>query len=105
MRDDVMFRPVTPDNWTDFERLFEGKGGPKNCWCMVWRAVPKGAASERPAAAKKREMKRRVASGEPVGLLGYVDGAPVAWCSIAPRTAYRASMSDDMPGDDKQNIW
>jgi GNAT superfamily N-acetyltransferase len=61
--------------------------------------------AERPAAAKKLEMKRRVSSAEPVGLLGYLDSEPVAWCSIAPRDTYRASMSNVMPGDEKQRIW
>ena len=25
----------------------------------------------------------------PIGILGYRDGAPIAWCSIAPRDTYR----------------
>jgi len=34
-------------------------------------------------------MERRVVAGVPIGLLGYLDGEPVAWCSIAPRETYR----------------
>jgi len=60
---------------------------------------------ERPAVAKKREMKKRILSGAPVGLLGYIGSEPVAWCSVAPRTTYRASMSDVMPGDQDHGIW
>jgi GNAT superfamily N-acetyltransferase len=105
MSHELTFRPVTPENWSDFERLFESRGGPKSCWCTVWRTVESGTASERPAAAKKREMQRRISEGEPVGLLGYAGTEPVAWCSIAPRATYRATMSDPMPGDETQDVW
>jgi len=105
VNDKVEFRPVTPENWHDFEKLFESRGGPKSCWCTVWRTVEASSTAERPVAAKKREMKRRISSGEPVGLLGYVDSEPVAWCSIAPRDTYRASMSDVMEGDETRNAW
>jgi hypothetical protein len=31
------FFEVDQNRWSDFEKLFESRGGPKNCWCMVWR--------------------------------------------------------------------
>jgi GNAT superfamily N-acetyltransferase len=102
---ELVIRPVTSENWADFEKLFESRGGPKSCWCTVWRTVQDGQDSERPATAKKREMERRISEGEPVGLLGYVGAEPVAWCSIAPRDTYRATLSDPMPGDEKHTIW
>jgi GNAT superfamily N-acetyltransferase len=104
---EVIFRPVTAASWDDFEKLFEGRGGPKSCWCTVWRTVA-APASGRPAAQsaiKKREIKRRISSGEPVGLLGFAGAEPIAWCSIAPRDTYRASMYDPLPGDEKHRIW
>jgi len=103
--DKIKFWPVTAENWHDFEKLFESRGGPKSCWCTVWRTVAPLPTAERPAIAKKREMKRRISSAEPVGLLGYVDSEPVAWCSIAPRDTYRAAMSEARPGDETLNIW
>jgi hypothetical protein len=39
----LTFRAVGRDSWRDLERLFESRGGPKSCWCMVWRATPKEA--------------------------------------------------------------
>jgi len=36
------FHEVDAARWRDFERLFESRGGPESCWCMVWRAqVPR----------------------------------------------------------------
>lgn len=105
MSDEIVFRPVTPDLWGDFERLFESRGGPKSCWCMVWRTMEGLSQTEQHGPTKKIEMKKRISSGEPVGLLGYHGSDPVAWCSIAPRDTYRESMSDIMHGDENHKIW
>ena len=35
--DDLTFKAVDQHNWKDLEKLFESRGGPHNCWCMVWR--------------------------------------------------------------------
>lgn len=105
MSHELKFRPVNPESWDDFERLFESRGGPKSCWCTVWRTVQARPDGDRSALAKKLEMQGRISSGEPVGLLGYLGSDPVAWCSIAPRATYHAAMSDQMPGDEMHNIW
>ena len=85
---DLTFREVDRATWPDMQRLFESRGGPKYCWCMVWRANAE-EARRTDGASRKVAMVRRVDAGTPVGLLGYLDGEPVAWCSIAPRETYR----------------
>ena len=84
----MIIKPVTQENWTDFEALFQSKGAPSYCWCAAWRMSGKelGAAD---SAIKKEFMRRRICSGIPVGLLAYSEGTPVAWCSVAPRETYR----------------
>jgi GNAT superfamily N-acetyltransferase len=82
----LTFREVDQDRWPDFARLFESRGGPSYCWCMAWRPKPADGPSRRAA------MHGHVKAGTPVGLLGYLDEAPVAWCSIAPRETYRAGL-------------
>jgi GNAT superfamily N-acetyltransferase len=79
-------RPVTEAAWPDFEALFEGKGAPKYCWCMAWRAMENRSGA--PPAARKAALHGRVRRGEPIGIVGYVGGEPVAWCSVAPRETY-----------------
>ena len=54
---------------------------------MVWRAMPGSRRGD--AGAKKEALTQRVQSGAPVGILGYRDGKPAAWCSVAPRPTYR----------------
>jgi len=86
--DDIVFREVDCATWPDFAGLFESRGGPKSCWCMVWRAT--AAEAKRPGGATRRAaMKARVDAGVPIGILGYCRGAAMAWCSIAPRPTYR----------------
>ena len=90
---DWTFRAVTPETWPDMDALFSGRGGPKNCWCMVWRQDVAGAAAVPGAAARKAAMQGLVQAGRQVGILGYDAGIPVAWCSIAPRGMFGAGVS------------
>lgn len=93
----LVFHAVDQARWPDLERLFESRGGPKSCWCMVWRATPAEARTPQ-GAARKRALALRVQDGTPIGLLGYLGDEPVAWCSIAPKSTYRRL---DGPGGDR----
>lgn len=76
--------PLSPDRWDDFVMLFGPQGACYGCWCTAFRLSPK-ARRERGGDGKKAFMRERVAAGPPPGLLGYVDGRPVAWMQIGPR--------------------
>ncbi len=98
----LSFHEVTPDRWPDFERLFTARGGPKHCWCTVFRGVPK---ERQTPVAKRAFMQGRVSRSEPIGILGYLEGEPIAWCSIAPRSTF--SRLGDLPNDDvpAEDVW
>lgn len=106
MTPQLRFREVTPETWPDLERLFEGRGGPKYCWCMVWRDMPAEDRRSGGGPARKRSLESAVKSGMPVGIVGYMDGEPVAWCSIAPRPTYRKGLGGvDVEGQDPGAVW
>ena len=86
----LTFRPVTKARWADFDRLFSAPGGPKHCWCMVWRRTPEELREHPSGRTRKPLIKGRVDHGQTIGILGYRDDEPVAWVSIAPRDTYRA---------------
>jgi GNAT superfamily N-acetyltransferase len=66
---------------------------------MVWRATPE-ERKRTDGASRKAFMKKRIDGGTPVGILGYQDERPVAWCSIAPKTTYRnLTGAGSPPGD------
>lgn len=98
----LSFREVDRRAWKDLERLFEARGGPKNCWCMVWRATS-AEAKRTDGKSRKAALKRRVAAGTPTGIVGYLGEEPAAWCSIAPRGTYRrlGGIEDDV----EENVW
>jgi Sortase and related acyltransferases len=94
-------RVVDTETWKDFERLFETKGSPKYCWCMAWRADSKDPKSGS-GSGRKSLIKNMIDDGTPVGLLGYLDDEPVAWCSIAPFDTFRGLRKTDEAMD---RVW
>jgi len=79
---------VDAGRWGDLARLFEARGGPKHCWCSVWRDW-RGAPGTTDRERKRATLEGQVRTGVPVGLIGYVEGEPAAWCSVAPRESFR----------------
>jgi GNAT superfamily N-acetyltransferase len=73
--------------WDDLVQLFGPSGAYSGCWCM-WFRIPGGEFSRNGNAGNRAALKSLVEAGEPVGLLGYADGQPVGWCTVAPRPAY-----------------
>jgi len=97
-------RLVTLETWPDLERLFGLPGGSivRGCWCMHYRLT----GPRPPDAEPKREMHELVASGVVPGLIGYLDGAPVAWISLGPRPEYlRLRRSSVMKPADDAPVW
>jgi GNAT superfamily N-acetyltransferase len=113
----IEVRPVTPERWADLVDLFE-RPGPRGgrqvssgCWCMFWRLEGKrfdefwGRGDER-GEGNKRAMRRLVRAGSEPGLMAYIDGRPVGWCSVGPREAYpRLDRSRSIGRVDDQPVW
>ncbi|MBM3517300.1 MAG: hypothetical protein FJX56_05325 [Alphaproteobacteria bacterium] len=59
--DRLAFHAVDAAGWPDLERLLEGRGGPKTCWCMTWRTMPaaRGPRPARTAAADDAPPSRK----------------------------------------------
>jgi GNAT superfamily N-acetyltransferase len=90
----ITTKPVDKSNWADFEMLFESKGAPGYCWCMVWR-MTKDELKQNNPVCRKEFIRQRVFSGIPVGLLAYVNEQPIAWCSVAPRDTHERLGGDE----------
>ena len=99
--DRLEFREVDAGLWADLEGFFKARGGPKHCWCMVWR--PMTSEDRRSGAAAKESYLRRLAhDGVPIELLAYLDDEPVAWCSIGPKSTFERLGG---PTDDECGTW
>jgi GNAT superfamily N-acetyltransferase len=101
---DLRFHEVTSETWGDLEKLFQARGGPSWCWCMVWRDLPPGS-SRSEKKARKPALRSRVDEGVPIGFLAYRDDEPVAWCSLAPRETYRPLTSKSESSEDGERVW
>ncbi|WEX78630.1 GNAT family N-acetyltransferase [Sinorhizobium numidicum] len=80
----LQFAPVTADRWRDFEQLFGPQGAFCGCWCAALR-LPHAIRTKMSAAERKDFIKNRIETGPPPGILGYREGAPVAWVQVGPR--------------------
>ncbi len=99
------YRPLTPANWDDFESLMGPHGAYGGCWCMWWRITRK-VFEQQQGEANRRAMQAIVAAGRVPGILGYRDGRPVAWCSVAPREDFPSlNRSPVLKRIDDQPVW
>lgn len=101
----LVVHELTQDRWADLETLFGPKGACAGCWCMWWRLTSSEFTRLR-GTGTKRFLKKLVTAGETRGLIGYVDGKPVAWCALAPRVQYpRLDRSRILARVDDQEVW
>lgn len=79
-------KPLTSQRWQDVATLFGPSGAYGHCWCTWWRqpgsAFDAGCAN---GGAGNHDLLRELTDdGRVPGLIGYLDGAPVGWVSVAP---------------------
>lgn len=77
---------LTDTSWHQLETLFGERGACAGCWCTYFRQSAKEFKANQYEPNRKM-MHGIVSSGEIPGLIGLVDGQPVAWIAIAPREA------------------
>jgi ribosomal protein S18 acetylase RimI-like enzyme len=78
---------VTPDHWSDFEKLFGPTGQQGGCWCM-WTRQTSREFDERKGEPNRQAMRELVATGPPPGLLAFIEDAPVGWVAVGPRESF-----------------
>lgn len=81
--------PATDERWKDIQLLFGDKGAYAGCWCMFWR-LDRADFKKMKGEGTKAVLKGMTSNNDVAGLLAYVDGNPIGWCSISPRKDYAA---------------
>lgn len=77
--------PVTPDRFEDFADVINPTRRENHCWCLSNRMSVK--AIEALGGGDRQEAMRALCRREnPPGVVTYLDGVPVGWCSISPRS-------------------
>lgn len=104
------FHPLTVERLADLARFTERRGSAGNgrfayCSCMRWRLASGRFRSSTPAE-RQESLRQLVQDGVPVGILGYLAGEPVGWCSVAPRSTYAAlERHRGLPRLDQAPVW
>ncbi len=102
---DLDIKPVTPTRWTDLTHLVGDRGFQSGCWCMWWRLSSRDFQTTS-SAGKRAQLEALVARDDRPGLLGYLDGVPVGWVAVAPRSEYRRlERSTKLYPVDEEPVW
>jgi uncharacterized protein YndB with AHSA1/START domain/ribosomal protein S18 acetylase RimI-like enzyme len=106
---EVEVRPLGPERLDDYLDLFDNRAFADNpswrgCYCFNFRfAGDDAAAAARSAADNRRDMSGAIEAGRAHGLLAYVDGRAVGWCSASPKAEMvQLSRRDWMPAESEQ---
>jgi ribosomal protein S18 acetylase RimI-like enzyme len=93
--------PANAASADDLETVFGGRGDPATCRCQ-WFKMPVKEFGVTDPAELTRRLVEQSACGHPhadstAGLVAYLDGEPVGWCAVEPRTAYSRLRSARTP--------
>ena len=100
----VEVRPADASRLADVGAVLAPKGGPA-CWCLYYRL---SSSDYRAAdhADRPAMMRARLEHAPAPGLVAYIDGEPVGWCGLGPRSEMeRLARSRTIPAVDERPVW
>jgi GNAT superfamily N-acetyltransferase len=85
--------PANEASWEDVRTIFGERGDAHVCQCQRYKLQPGEAFKKVPVEERAHRLRMQTECGHPKskttsGLVAYLDGEPVGWCAIEPRTAY-----------------
>lgn len=104
--EELRFESLTKDNWGKFVELFGEKGAGANCSCMHFRLSKSDYEEGKVDNRNRNAMKELVWNNKPVGLIGFYEDIPIAWCALSPREDFERLKKSRVhkPIDDKK-VW
>jgi GNAT superfamily N-acetyltransferase len=85
--------PANEASWQDLQSVLGTRGQAAGCQCQRYKLRPREAFRSFPAEERARRLREQTECGHPgspstSGLVAYLDGEPVGWCAVEPRSAY-----------------
>src|SRR5258705_13364060 len=85
--------PANEASWQDLRAIFGDRGYAAYCQCQRFKFKNWADQKATPLAERMRRLEAQTHCGHPSarvtsGLVAYLDGEPVGWCAVEPRTAY-----------------
>jgi GNAT superfamily N-acetyltransferase len=100
--------PVTPDRFEDFADVINKNRRPTHCWCLSHRIQAKEITElgGTGPTAREKAMRALCEREHPPGVVTYLDGEPVGWCNIGPRSEItRLAQSKLIRPTDDLPVW
>jgi len=87
--------PANEASWEDLQTVFGTRGQGARCQCQRYRLRAGESFGSYPVEERAFRLRRQTDCGHPEsdttsGLVAYLDGEPVGWCAVEPRTAYES---------------
>ena len=84
--------PANEASAHDLQVVFGARGWPSSCQCQ-WFKIRDSQWDSVPVAERRQRLRDQTGCDHPAeattsGLIAYLDGEPVGWCAVEPRTAY-----------------
>ena len=100
MTDQLRIVPANEASADDLDVVFD-RGDPTRCRCQ-WFKVPYANWRALPVPERAARLRDQTRCGEPAaerttGLIAFLDGEPVGWCAVEPRTAYPRLLTAKVP--------
>jgi GNAT superfamily N-acetyltransferase len=84
--------PANEASWADLRAIFGDRGYAAYCQCQRFKVGPhpwtRLSVAERMERLREETHCGDPGAGATSGLVAYLDGEPVGWCAVEPRTAY-----------------
>ena len=85
--------PANEASWEDLQTVFGTRGQAARCQCQRYKLRPRESFRSFPVEERAQRLREQTDCGHPgsgttSGLVAYLDGEPVGWCAVEPRTAY-----------------
>lgn len=89
----VTIVPANEASREDLLLVFGTRGDAYICQCQRYKLQPGEAFKKVPVEERAHRLRTQTECGHPrskttSGLVAYLDGEPVGWCAVEPRTAY-----------------
>jgi GNAT superfamily N-acetyltransferase len=85
--------PANEARCEDLQAVFGTRGPASRCQCQRYKLEPREAFAKFPVEERAHRLRVQTECGNPgsettSGLVAYLDGEPVGWCAVEPRSAY-----------------
>jgi hypothetical protein len=85
--------PANQASCEDLQAIFGARGPAALCQCQRFKLRPREAFRNFPVEERAHRLRVQTECGNPEsdttsGLVAYLDGEPVGWCAVEPRTGY-----------------